>query len=120
MSEQSQTRRDIEARIVTKAWKDEAYKQELLANPKAIFEQEFGVELPAEISVQVLEENSTTLNFVLPMRPETSGYELSETELEAVAGGGSPVGRISVAATVSVSALLVSVGGKIAEIAKQE
>ncbi|MEM7594391.1 MAG: NHLP leader peptide family natural product precursor, partial [Cyanobacteria bacterium P01_A01_bin.83] len=38
----SQTRRDIEARMIAKAWKDEAYKQELLANPKAVFEQEFG------------------------------------------------------------------------------
>ena len=89
MSQQKQpeSRQDIEARIISKAWKDESYKQELLSNPKAIFEQEFGVELPEEISIQVLEENSTTLNFVLPMHPETSGHELNESELEAIAGG---------------------------------
>ena len=85
--QQPESRQDIEARIISKAWKDESYKQELLSNPKAIFEQEFGVELPEEISVQVLEENSTTLNFVLPMHPETSGHELNESELEAIAGG---------------------------------
>ncbi|MDZ8106186.1 MAG: NHLP leader peptide family natural product precursor, partial [Nostoc sp. DedQUE12a] len=31
--EQAQTRQDIEARIIARAWKDEAYKQELLTNP---------------------------------------------------------------------------------------
>ncbi|MEM7593394.1 MAG: NHLP leader peptide family RiPP precursor [Cyanobacteria bacterium P01_A01_bin.83] len=84
----------MEARMIAKAWKDEAYKQELLANPKAVFEQEFGVELPEQVSVQVLEENATTLNFVLPMRPQV-GSELSSEDLEAIAGGGSTTARIA-------------------------
>jgi len=88
MSEQeAQTRKDIEARIITKAWKSEAFKQELLTNPKAIIEQEFGVEFPAELNVSVREENSTTLYFVLPLHPQIEGRELSEEELESVAGG---------------------------------
>ncbi|MEM7593393.1 MAG: NHLP leader peptide family RiPP precursor [Cyanobacteria bacterium P01_A01_bin.83] len=86
-NQQPQTRREIEARIIAKAWKDESYKQELLSNPKAIFEREFGVELPEEVSVQVLEENATTLNFVLPMAPQTQDSEISEEQLEAIAGG---------------------------------
>ncbi|MEH1770611.1 NHLP leader peptide family RiPP precursor [Nostoc sp.] len=88
MSEQqAQTRQDIEARIIAKAWKSEAFKQELLTNPKAIIEQEFGVEFPADLNVSVREENSTTLYFVLPLRPQIEGRELSEEELESVAGG---------------------------------
>ncbi|ACC81664.1 NHLP leader peptide family RiPP precursor [Nostoc punctiforme] len=85
--EQAQTRKNIEARIVAKAWKDEGYKQELLTNPKAIIEREFGVEFPAEVSVQVLEENSTSLYFVLPISPVAIAQELSEEQLEAIAGG---------------------------------
>jgi hypothetical protein len=85
--EQAQTRKDIEARIVAKAWKDEAYKQELLTNPKAAIEREFGVKFPAEVSVQVLEENSTSFHFVLPISPVAIAGDLSEEQLEAIAGG---------------------------------
>ncbi|WP_208346021.1 NHLP leader peptide family RiPP precursor [Aetokthonos hydrillicola] len=90
MSEQSQarTRREIEAHIIAQAWKDNAYKQELLNNSKAVIEKEFEVQIPDDIKVNVLEENPTTLYFVLPMRPEISGQELSDEQLEAIAGGG--------------------------------
>ncbi|MBD2001714.1 MULTISPECIES: NHLP leader peptide family RiPP precursor [Cyanophyceae] len=86
MSEQTslQTRKDIEAHIIAQAWKDEAYKKELFSNSKSIIEREFGLQLPAQVSVQVLEENPTALYFVLPMCPSK---ELTEEQLEAVAGG---------------------------------
>ncbi|MBD2243788.1 NHLP leader peptide family RiPP precursor [Nostoc sp. FACHB-888] len=92
MTEQttSHTRKDIEAHIIAQSWKDEAYKQQLLNNPKSVIEREFGVQLPSEVKVQVLEENPTTLYFVLPVRPNLSGAELSDEQLEAVAGGTSP------------------------------
>ncbi|MCW5315518.1 NHLP leader peptide family natural product precursor [Nostoc sp. KVJ3] len=85
--EQAQTRQDIEARIIAKAWKDEAYKQELLTNPKAVIEREFGVEFPSEVNIQVLEENPTSLHFVLPISPVAFAQDLSEEQLEAIAGG---------------------------------
>ena len=85
--EQAQTRQDIQTRIIAKAWKDEAYKQELLTNPKAVIEREFGVEFPADVKVQVVEENPTSLHFVLPVSPVAIAQELSEQQLEAIAGG---------------------------------
>jgi hypothetical protein len=94
MSEQEQildnSQENLEAKIIARAWKSEAYKQELLENPKAVIAREFNVELPAEVSVQVLEETPTNLYFVLPMRPQFEAGELadvSEGELEAIAGG---------------------------------
>ncbi len=92
--EQAQTRQDIEARIIAKAWKDEAYKQELLSNPKAVIEREFGVEFPADVKVQILEENPTSLYFVLPISPVTIAQELSQEQLEAIAGGASTFGTV--------------------------
>lgn len=82
-----QTRKDIEARIIAKAWKDEAYKRELFANPKAVIGQEFGVEFAEEVTIQVTEENPTSLYLVLPMLPEIEEVEFSEEELEILAGG---------------------------------
>ncbi|MBD1930045.1 NHLP leader peptide family natural product precursor [Trichocoleus sp. FACHB-90] len=87
MTEQRKTRKDIEAHIIAQAWKDEAYKQELLSNSKAVIEREFSVQLPAQVNVHVMEEDSTNLYFVLPPRPDLSNAELSEEQLEAVAGG---------------------------------
>jgi hypothetical protein len=107
MNEQTsqRTRKDIEAHIIAQAWKDEAYKQELFSNPKAVIEREFGVQMPAEVSVRVMEENPTNLYFVLPMRPDLSEVELSEEQLEGVAGGIAPlvaVAGIAVAAGATV------------------
>jgi hypothetical protein len=53
-----------------------------------VIEREFGVKLPAEVTVQVLEESPNKLYFVLPNRPQEAQSDLSEEQLEAVAGGG--------------------------------
>lgn len=89
MNEQTEqrSRQEIEAHIIAKAWKNEAYKQELLNNSKAVIEQEFGLQLADDINVQVVEEDADSLYLVLPMQPDSSTEELSEDQLEAVAGG---------------------------------
>jgi hypothetical protein len=89
MSEQNtQSRNELEAKIIAKAWQDERFKQELLSNPKAVFSEELGQSLPDEVEIRVIQENPTTLYLVLPMKPVvTNGEELSEEQLESVAGG---------------------------------
>jgi hypothetical protein len=88
-----QTTSDVTAQVIARAWKDEAFKQELLSNPKGVLERELaqlapGATLPADIQIQVLEETSTTHYVVLPAKPPIeSGEALSEVELERVAGG---------------------------------
>ncbi|MCF4965701.1 NHLP leader peptide family RiPP precursor [Nostoc sp. CMAA1605] len=93
MNEQEQilenNQENLEAKIIARAWKSDAYKQELLENPKAVIAREFDVEIPAEVSVQVLEETPTNLYFVLPMRPQFEAEELADIsaeELELLAG----------------------------------
>jgi hypothetical protein len=77
------TRKDLEIHLITRALKDEGFKQELLANPKAVVEQELKTKLPEELEINVLEETETTLYMVLPCNP----YEgMSEEELKASLG----------------------------------
>jgi len=84
MSEQSGSRRQqAEARLIARAWQDEAFKQQLVQNPKAAIQQELGVQLPADLEVQVLEESPTRVYLRLPV----NRTELSDEQLESAAGG---------------------------------
>lgn len=79
-------RKDKEAEIVAKALKDATFKQELLSNSKATIEREVGQTLPPGLEIQVVEETPTTLYLVLPST-STVPRELSDQQLESVAGG---------------------------------
>jgi len=89
MAEQPTTAEDLQARLIARAWEDDEFKQALLDDPKSAIADELGVELPGDLEIQVVEENPNMICLVLPVRPETArDPELSEEELEAVAGGG--------------------------------
>lgn len=79
------TRQEIEEKLIARAWQDESFKQELISNPRSAFEKE-GITLPENIEVRVVEESPNTFYLVLPVRPSETA-ELSEAELESVAGG---------------------------------
>ena len=69
--------------IISKCWTDESFKQKLLADSATALKEE-GIEIPAGYTVNVLENSSKVINFVLPPNPNA---ELSDAELESVAGG---------------------------------
>jgi len=71
------------AKIIAKAWRDPAFKAELIANPAAALEAE-GINVPAGMVVTVVENTDKQFHLVLP--PVLSD-ELSEDDLEAAAGG---------------------------------
>jgi len=88
MTERTTTVDELQAQLVAKAWDDNDFKSALISDPKATIGCELGVELPRDLEIQVVEERSNKVYLVLPVRPEAvSDDELSEEELEVVAGG---------------------------------
>jgi hypothetical protein len=79
-------RREFETSLIAKAWRDEAFKQELISNPNAVYARELGEQLPENLNIRIMEETSDTIYLALPTTPQVS-EELSEEALESVAGG---------------------------------
>jgi hypothetical protein len=88
-----QARNEIESKIILKAWEDESYRQSLIANPRAVLSEEIGKPIPDGGSFVVVEEKPNSFYLVLPQKPRLieevihESEELTQTELESVAGG---------------------------------
>ena len=80
------------AQLIARASQDAALKQELLNSPKTVIQRELGISLPEGSEVKVVEETDNNAYIVLPLIPVDflDNEELSEEQLEAVAGGGTP------------------------------
>jgi len=74
--------------IIAKASKDEAFREQLLNNPKAVLEGALDITFTQEVTIQVHEDTRTTLHLVLPVNSQEGMLrDLSDAELERVAGG---------------------------------
>src|SRR5262249_20907011 len=99
------TRKDVEARIVALAWKDDDFRRKFLADPKGQFEERLGTKLPASLKMTAHAEDENSLHFVIPMKPQATLGELTDEDLEKIAGGTDVmVVTITVAAGISVGA----------------
>ena len=88
MSDETGGRAEIERRVIERSLQDESFRQRLLENPGATMEQELGVRLPEGVQVRAVEETADTIYLVLPGASRIGeGEELSDQELETVAGG---------------------------------
>ncbi len=72
-------------KVIARAWSDPAYKVKLLGDPHAAL-AEAGVEVPAGVTVKVVENTADTHHLVLPVAP-ANAKELSDDEVEKLAGG---------------------------------
>jgi hypothetical protein len=94
MAGEMKSRQDLEDTVVRKALIDDKFRAELLVDAKGAVERTLseeapGSKLPPNLSVKVIEEASNTLTIVVP-----AAHELSDAQLEAIAGGLRVLGNI--------------------------
>jgi hypothetical protein len=76
-------RRDLEERIVARAWADEGFRERLKADPRAAVAEETGITVSEAIEIEVLEETLEKAYLVIPL----NRVALSDEVLEAASGG---------------------------------
>jgi|SRR5215469_13852959 len=99
MEAQAATRRDLATALIEKCWKDPDFKKRVISDPKGMLEGHTGQKLPAQIKIFIHEEDANTLHFSIPPAPSNL-TELSDDELERVAGGTDVIASL-VSATVT-------------------
>jgi len=111
------TRRDLETKIVVKAWEDEGFRSRFLTEPKAMFEERLGVKLPEALTITAHAEDAGHLHLVIPAKPDVDMDELSDEDLEKIAGGTATLGIVLIAAItflgVAAAATVVGMAGGI-------
>jgi hypothetical protein len=107
MTEQAATltRHDLEAKIVKRCWEDEGFRKEFTADPAGAFVKYLRVPAASLPKIAIHEEMPGSWHIVLPSKPSDPS-ELSEQDLEKVAGGTTGV---CVLTTAMASASLVAV-----------
>jgi hypothetical protein len=81
----STNRTDLEARLIARAWQDDAFKQQLVDDPRAAIAAETGRAVTEGIEVRVVEETASVRYLVLPRNTT----QLSDEQLDLAAGGNS-------------------------------
>jgi len=76
--------------IITKAWNDSKFKQELISNPVAGIEKATGEKIVLGDSARIVVEDQTNPSIVylnIPRNLDNDNLELTDEQLELVAGG---------------------------------
>jgi hypothetical protein len=84
------TRHDIETKIVKRCWENEAFRKEFVSDPAACFVKYLKASKAQLPKIVVHEEAAGSWHIVLPAKSVNTG-ELSDEELEKVAGGTTPL-----------------------------
>lgn len=80
--------------LAKKAWESSAFKEQLIENPVTIIEQVIGKGLTIPDNKRIIVEDQTddsVIYFNIPAKMDLDELELTEEQLEIVAGGVSPL-----------------------------
>ena len=82
---------DLLQTIIIKSWEDASFKQELITNPIDAIEKATGerINLPEGKTLIVKDQTDDSVVYInIPAEPNMEDLELSEEQLEVIAGGG--------------------------------
>ncbi|MFH0976010.1 MAG: NHLP leader peptide family RiPP precursor [Spirochaetota bacterium] len=57
------------AKVISKAWSSESFKEKLISNPRMVL-AENGITVPADVELKVVEQTEKLMYIVIPFRPE--------------------------------------------------
>ena len=75
------TATELRDQLFAKAADDDEFRSRLLADPRALLSDEYGIVLPENLRLHVHEEDATTAHLVLPR-----SRKLTEAELASASG----------------------------------
>jgi len=58
----------LEARLIAKAWQDEAFRKRLIKSPRKVLTEE-GVDVPAGVRIKVVQNTASQTHLVIPAKP---------------------------------------------------
>ena len=96
------SRHDLEAKIVKRCWENDAFRKEFVGDPAGCFVKYLKAPKAQLPKITVHEEQPGTWHIVLPARPAKAG-ELSDEELEKVAGGTDIISLATIAVTSAIA-----------------
>ena len=111
MQPQGSTHREMSEALIRKCWKDPAFQKAIVSDPRGVIEKQLGQKLPPNLKIVIHEEDANTLHFSLPPTPANLN-ELSDEELDRIAGGTDAVLTFMLTAIVVTAA--TSAGGVVA------
>ena len=76
---------EMRKQLIDRAEDDVAFRGRLLAEPRAVVEEEFGIEVPESVELRVHEDSGSAMHLVLPPEPK-----LDMQELGTASGGLNP------------------------------
>lgn len=84
---ENNTKKAIQS-VIGKAWEDAHFKAALVENPRNAIKSLTGLDLPADIDLVITDQtNSSKVYINIPPKPNFDNMELSDEQLEVVAGG---------------------------------
>lgn len=72
-----QERQSIERQVLERAARDPQFREQLKQDPRGTVARDFGVQVPQDITVEVVEERPSKVYLVLPSAGAQRGQELT-------------------------------------------